>query len=90
MNTGGVDYCVIGNGPYRYQNWDYVTQTATLEKFTNWGGTDNNSLWNKDSYSGQYHPDLFFHGLASAPLFEEKILYAVSSILFPEYSRITS
>jgi ABC-type transport system substrate-binding protein len=52
MNTySDTEYCIVGNGPYRFKDWNDVTQTATLEKFEDWGGYGDDSLWNDESYT---------------------------------------
>jgi ABC-type transport system substrate-binding protein len=52
MNTySDTEYCIVGNGPYRFKDWNDVTQTATLEKFVDWGGYGADSLWNDESYT---------------------------------------
>ncbi len=45
FNTGG-EYCIVGNGPYRYHDWSDTQATATLHKFGEWG----NGLWNETTY----------------------------------------
>ncbi|MFX0114053.1 MAG: ABC transporter substrate-binding protein [Candidatus Hodarchaeota archaeon] len=49
-NSGEGDRPIPNTGPYYMEGWDESQQIATYQKFPDWGGYGNSSLWNNSPF----------------------------------------